>query len=160
MESILKFFTDNKIQLGTAHSEYAQYWSDNSLQMPSSALRLSAGMLPDNLLSNIADPIYLHDARIQKSATAENQLSLTLHGDDHGSLREIEIRYDCGSFQIPEIPNSLVDNTPQCDLMCHEFRIESDSMVHEILFAIGIEIAVQFRGIQVEVTPDRDITMR
>lgn len=156
----MRFFTDEKCQLGTAHSEYEQYWRDNFDRMPKLALRLSAGMLPIEFIAETNDPVFLHDARVQASKVTDNLLSLTLHGDDDGGLRIINIQYDCSEFSIPKIPATLLANMPDCDLACHEFQIESDWINHQILFASGTELTIPFHNIFAEFNPDRDITMR
>jgi hypothetical protein len=150
----LRFFTDEKHQRGTAHSEYAQYWRDNSDLMPRIALRLSAGMLPLEFFTAISDPVFLHDARIQTATTGDSDLILNLHGDDRGGLRKIDIQYDCTGLAVPVIPPELQTDNSDCDLMCHEFDFQSDWFSHRILFASGTEIAVQFRSLTVKLTPD------
>ncbi|MAC53810.1 MAG: hypothetical protein CME31_14835 [Gimesia sp.] len=156
----MRFFTDKKFQLGTAHNEYEQYWRDNYDRMPKLTLRLSAGMLPIKFIAETNDPVFLHDARIQSSTVIDDILSLTLHGDDDGGRRIINNQYDCNGFSIPEIPAALLANKPHCDLACHEFVIESDRINHQILFASGTELTIPFRNIFAEFNPDRDITKR
>lgn len=117
-------------------------------------------MLPIEFIAEANDPVFLHDARIQASKMTDNLLSLTLHGDDYGGLRIIKIQYDCSGLSIPEIPNALLADMPDCDLMCHEFQIESDWFTHQILFASGTELTIQFHNLVAEFNLDRDITMQ
>ena len=116
-------------------------------------------MLPAELFANTNDPVELHDARIQTAVTNENEIVLKLHGDDNGGLRKIEIRYDRTGLAVPEIPNDLLQNNPDCDLMCHEFIAQKNCLEHHMLFASGAEIMIQFRNIVANFIPDRDITM-
>lgn len=156
-EFALRFFIDNKIQRGTAHSEYSQYWRDNSKRLPQIALRLSAGMLPVEFFSNVNDPVFLHDARIQSVETKNDELVVKLHGDDDGRLRVIIIRYDCNGLNIPDIPNQLLLNNSDCDLMCHEFNAQPDLLLHHLMFANGIKLTIRCRNLIANLTPDRDI---
>lgn len=153
------FFAEDKYQAGTSHAEYARYWRENLCQMPEIALRLSGGMLPPDLLECISDPVELHDARIQNATVHESLFTLKLHGDDNGGLRIIEIQYDCNGIAVPNIPPSLLENKPYCDLMCHEFIRRDRWHEHHMLFANGTEIVIQFNKITANFTPDRDITM-
>jgi hypothetical protein len=127
--------------------------------MPEIALRLSGGMLPPDLLEHVSDPVELHDARIQNATAHESLFTLKLHGDDNGGLRIIEIQYDCNGIAVPDIPPSLLENKPYCDLMCHEFIRQDRWHEHHMLFASGTEIVIQFNKIAANFTPDRDITM-
>ena len=154
-ESDLIFFCEDKFQAGKSHPEYAQYWRENLHHMPEIALRLSAGMLPSVFFQNTNDPVELHDAKIQNATTSESLLTLTLHGNDNGGLRVVEIQYDYNGFEVPDIPKSLLENKPDCDLMCHEFIRQNHWCEHHMLFASGTEILIQFKNIVANFTPDR-----
>ena len=110
-------------------------------------------MLPLEFFDNVNDPVLLHDARIQAANTNEAGTSLTLHGDDNGFLRVIEIQYDCFGLTAADFPEHLLKNNPECDLMCHEFICQNDYLEHHILFADGTEILIQFNSINVNAHP-------
>ena len=148
------FFSENKYRAGRSHAEYAQYWRENLTRLLKIALRLSDGMLPDEFFEKIDDPVELHDARIRTFNANETEIEIQLHGDDSGSLRVIEIRYDCTGLPTPDIPTSLLKNKPDCDLTCHEFIHRDNYFEHHMLFANGTEILIQFNSLVANFTPD------
>ena len=149
----MRFFTDDKCQRGTSHAEYAEYWRGNLDHMPAAALRVSAGMLPSTLCAETIHPIELHDARIHSVDSSDGQLSIILCGDNNGESQTIQMSYDCSGLETPEIPLSLLEDMPHCDLMCHEFHVETNFYVHQILFANGVELTIQFLTLGVDLTP-------
>ena len=149
----MRFFTDDKCQRGTSHAEYAEYWRDNLDRMPAAALRVSAGMLPLMLFADTINPVELHDARIVSSDVSDGKLSILLCGDNNGESQTIEMSYSCSDLEIPEISATLLEDMPHCDLMCHEFHAEPNFYVHQILFANGIELRIQFLTLWVNLSP-------
>ena len=149
----MRFFTDDKCQRGTSHAEYAEYWRDNLDRMPAVALRVSAGMLPADMFAETNHTVELHDARIISTGVSDGQLSIILCANKNGESQTIEMLYACSGFEIPEIPPALLEDMPHCDLMCHEFHSEHNYYVHQILFANGIELTIQFQDLGVNLTP-------
>jgi len=149
----LRFFTDDKYQRGTSHAEYAEYWRDNLDRMPAAALRVCAGMLPADMFAETNHTVELHDARILSTDVSDVQLSIILSANKDGESHAIEMLYACSGFEIPEIPPALLEDMPHCDLMCHEFHFEPNFYVHQILFANGIELTIQFEDLGVNLTP-------
>ena len=76
---------------------------------------------------------------------------LELDLDNDGELQELYIKYQCVE-SMPNIHHDLLENKPHSDLMCHEFEVQTDSCEHRLLFANGMEIAIQFTQLEISLT--------
>ena len=150
----MKFFTDEKFARGLSHTEYERYWLDNRDNLPAELLRMNGGMLPDSMLADTHDPICLHDARIQEQHFENGNLTILLHGDHNGALRQILLQYINADVEFP-ISASLTKNTSDCDLLCHELTIDPDGRFdHRMMFANSEIVALKFTAIEIGVQDD------
>jgi hypothetical protein len=147
----MQFFTDELYETGRAHAEYERYWQTIAERMPRSLLLINGGMLPPTWFANADEPIFLHDARIRSVDRKQPNITLHLHGHHHGALREIFLHYsDVGAKS--EVPDRLLADTPDSDLMCHETTALQDGRYsHKMLFANGDLLSIEFSGVEIEI---------
>ena len=145
----MQFFNDELFARGKSYSAYQQYWTVNREHLSEALLRISGGMLPDNFFPPNIDPIYLHDARIHAAHMRPANVSLHLHADRAGALREISLHY-AGVTKCTPIPDVLLADVSHSDLMCHEVTIsDANRFNHKLLFASSDVLALDFATLSI-----------
>lgn len=145
----MQFFKDDLFTVGKSHAAYQQYWIANRERLPDSLLRINGGMLPYDFVGHSDEIVYLHDARIQSVEVNLPDVTFHLHGDHHGALREIFLRYT-GVRRISPIPDILLSDTGKSDLMCHEITLSNHNYLnHKMLFASSDILSLDFMALDV-----------
>ncbi|MFN3158711.1 MAG: hypothetical protein ACE37I_05310 [Rubinisphaera brasiliensis] len=146
----LLFFDDKAYEAGTSWSDYARYWRDNRDALNDVLLRLNGGMLPIDILDDVPDPIVLHDSRVQTFDATRSTITMSLHGDNKGALREIHLRYT-GVTEYDHPSKQLFADQPESDLLIHETTANADGLFkHTMRFANDELIAITFTKIEVK----------
>ena len=124
--------------------EYFQYLESHRSRFPAQLYEFAARWEHYSL----SDRESLHDSWVQEirirrqgSAATITAVELSLLGASHDLVHKLtyesvhEVRFD---LEYPAGQSG-------CDLLVHEFRVEEDSFVHELLFASGKTILVRFQ---------------
>lgn len=147
----MQFFNDVLFSVGKSHAAYQQYWVANRERLPDSLLRINGGMLPDEFVGHSDETVYLHDARIHAVEVKLPNVTLHLQGDHCGALREIILHYT-GVRNISPIPDILLTDTHDADLLCHETTwIEHNQFNHRMLFANSDVLSLDFVKLEIHV---------
>ena len=117
----MKFFTEEKYQNGTSHSEYEKYCRSIWNELGNEIKCINTGMLPEDMLEGLA-AIDLHDSKIIGFNKTSSFLEIEFNTDNHGGLRKVWLKYLCPN--IVELPsNNVLGNNIEhrdSDVMCHE----------------------------------------
>lgn len=149
--ALMQFFTDELFESGKSHAAYERYWTVNRKRLPYCLLRINRGMLPGHFFASPDDAINLHDARIQRVDAAMSNVTLHLHGDYHGASREIVLCYT-GVLKYSPVPDVLLTDEPDSDLMCHETTVITDGVFnHKMLFASSDILSIDFTALEIQV---------
>lgn len=155
MINMMRYFTDEKYQNGTAFFEYENYCKSIWLKVPLGIRQLCKGMLPDEFA---ADMMYeLHDGRISKFEFNEKQYEVTIYYlifDELDREHLLKANYkNAGCINLPQFISEGNSNEDCfCDIMCHEIFLTDDNMLHHtLLFASGAELVIEFSDFDLDV---------
>jgi len=147
----MKYFTDEKFESNTAHSEYEEYCRAIWDKLPEELRMINGGMLPKEMMLG-SSIIELHDATITDFQFNGSDLVVHLNADNMGALRKVKLKYE--NAELVEKPKSEVlggqPDHPDSDVMCHEIELLSNCRyLHSLLFASNEELIVDFFNLSV-----------
>jgi len=116
--------------------DYTAYWA---------YLKSVEEVLPPNIAAfaldesnyNLTDPNSLHDAWLDSRIIREDQIDLRFLGSRHD--RNINLRY----CDVTRCEMGLPGDKD--DLLVHEMRVVRDAFEHELIFASGASILIEFK---------------